>query len=60
MIVDLDSEELCLLEDYLNWVLDSIDIGTFQYTTAVKLITKIRKNKGTYVEHLVKEKNEEK
>lgn len=60
MIIDLDSEELCFLEDYLNWVLDSIDIGTFQYTTALKLIKKIRKNKGTYVECLVKEKNEKK
>lgn len=38
MIIDLDSEELCFLEDYLNWVLDSIDLGTFQYTTALKLI----------------------
>lgn len=60
MIIDLDSDELCFLEDYLNRVLDSIDLGTFQYNTALKLIKKIWKNKGTYVEHLIKEKNEEK
>lgn len=60
MIIDLNSDELCLVEDYLNWVLDSIDLGTFQYTTALKLIKKIRKNKGIYVENLIKEKNEEK
>lgn len=60
MIIDLDVEELCLIEDYLNWVLDSIDLGTFQYDTALKLIKKIWKNKGSLVENLVKEKDEKK
>lgn len=60
MTIELDLDELCLIEDYLNWVLDSIDLGTFQYNTALKLIKKIWKNKGTIVENLVKEKDEKK